>query len=115
MLDLNSQSWSLRSETATSHPLLVAVFALEQADEQSESRVNALARVAGFLLSFVVRALSLAPFRIGLYLHCALRFFEYHGESEHDNKRRQPRSVLTTASVQGCLLPLENVFVDLIS
>ena len=54
MLDRIPQAWSLRAETATSDPFLVAVLALEQADKKSKSRVDALARVAGLLLSFVV-------------------------------------------------------------
>lgn len=54
MLDRIPQAWSLGAETATSDPFLVAVLALEQADKKSKSRVDALARVASFLLGFII-------------------------------------------------------------
>ena len=53
-------------------------------------RVDPLTSVAGFQLSFFEGALELLDFSVGLNLDCALDFFEYHGEDEHDTESGKP-------------------------
>jgi hypothetical protein len=88
--DRVSQQWSLWTETALWHPCLVAVFALEQTDEQCEVGIDALTSVAGFQLGFVGGALELLDFGVGSDLDGALDLFEHHGKDEHDAEGGKP-------------------------
>lgn len=109
-----TQAWRLWPETTTTNPFLVAVLALEKTDEQLKAGINAFTRVAGLLLSLIVRTLAFAIFCIGLNLDGTLCLFKHHSERKHDDKGRQPCGVLAATSVESSLLPFEYVFVYLV-
>lgn len=88
--DRVSQQWGVWTETALWHPCYVAVFALEETDEQCEVEIDAPTSVAGFQLSFVGGALELLDFGVGLDLDGALDLFEHYCEDEHDAEGGKP-------------------------
>lgn len=99
------------AETAPG-PFPIAVLTLEQADEEGEALIDAPAGVLGLGVGVLGRHLVQGDLGVGLQDDGALDLLEDHGEAEHDAEGGQPSGLLLAAGVQGLLLPVEDVVVD---